>query len=88
MTLANEFEQEFRLLTFCSFLTIIYGKKLNLPNIFLLLLKNKKYRDMIREMLDVDCDYQLFKLFIDYDPSLHKSKYISKYLNKNKDALK
>ena len=88
MTLANEFEQEFRLLTFCSFLTIIYGKKLNLPNIFLLLLKNKKYREMIREMIDIDCDYHLFKLFIDYDPSLYKSKYISKYLNKNKDALK
>ncbi len=76
------------MLAFCSFLTIIHGKKLNLPNIFLLLLKNKKYRELFKLMLDLDCDYQIFKMFIEYDPTLYKSKYISKYLNKNKDALK
>lgn len=88
MNLASEFEQEYSMLAFCSFLTIIHGKKLNLPNIFLLLLKNKKYRDLFKSMLDLDCDYQIFKMFIDYDQTLYKSKYISKYLNKNKDALK
>ncbi len=88
MNLASEFEQEHNMLSFCSFLTIVYGKKLNLPNIFLLLLKNKKYRDLFKSMLDLECDYQIFKMFVDYDPTLHKSKYISKYLNKNKNALK
>lgn len=88
MNIPTEHEQEFRMLTFCSFLTIISGKKLNMPNIFLLLLKNKNYRDYIKIMLDIDNDYQLFKIFIDYDPTLYKSKYISKYLNKNKNALK
>ncbi len=88
MNLASEFEQEHNMLAFCSFLTIVYGKKLNLPNIFLLLLKNKKYRDLFKSMLDLECDYQIFKMFVDYDPTLHKSKYISKYLNKNKNALK
>lgn len=84
----TEFEHEYRMLAFCSYLTIIHGKKLNLPNIFLLLLKFKKYREMMRRILDLDCDYQLFKSLIDHDPTLHKSKYISKYLNKNKNALK
>lgn len=88
MNIPLKYEQEFHMLSFCSFLTIIYGKKLNLPNIFLLLLKNKKYRDLFKQMLDLECDYQIFKLFIDYDPTLYKSKYISKYLNKNKNALK
>jgi hypothetical protein len=88
MNLTSEFEQEYNMLAFCSFLTIIHGKKLNLPNIFLLLLKNKKYRELFKLMLDLDCDYQIFKMFIEYDPTLYKSKYISKYLNKNKDALK
>jgi hypothetical protein len=88
MNLASEFEQEYNMLAFCSFLTIIHGKKLNLPNIFLLLLKNKKYRELFKTMLDLECDYQIFKMFIDYDPTLYKSKYISKYLNKTKDALK
>lgn len=88
MRVPTEFEQEFRMLSFCSFLTIISGKKLNLPNVFLLLLQNKKYRTMICTMMDIESDYQLFKMFIDYEPSLYKSKYLSKYLNKNKHALK
>jgi len=88
MTTYNDFTQDYKFLSFCSFLTIIHGKKLNLPNIFILLLKNKKYRDMFKIILDIECDYQIFKTFIDYDPTLHKSKYISKYLNKNKNALK
>lgn len=88
MNISTENEQEFRMLCFCSFLTIINGKKLNLPNIFLLLLKNKNYREMLKAMLEIDSDFQLFKLFVEYDPTLYKSKYISKYLNKTKNALK
>lgn len=88
MNIPTEYEQEYRMLCFCSFLTIINGKKLNLPNIFLLLLKNKNYREMLKAMLEIDSDFYLFKIFIDYDPTLYKSKYISKYLNKTKNALK
>ena len=32
-------------------------------------------------MADFDTDYEAFKSFLDYDSSLHKSKYIKKYLN-------
>ena len=88
MIVSSENEQEYHLLAFCSFITILHGKKLNLPNIFLCLLKSKKYREILKTMLDLDCDYQIFKVLIDYDPTLHKSKYISKYLNKNKNAIK
>ena len=35
-------------------------------------------------MLTIDNDYDLFKFFIDYDSTISKSKYISKYLNSTK----
>jgi len=88
MNLFEQQETEYYLLAFCSFLTILHGKKLNLPNIFLLLLKNKKYRDIFKTMLDLETDYQIFKIFVDYEPNLCKSKYISKYLNSIKYGLK
>jgi len=34
-------------------------------------------------MLTIDNDYDLLKFFIDYDYTISKSKYISKYLNSN-----
>ena len=68
-------------LNFCSFLCIVHNKKLNLPNIFLLLLKEDKVNKLYKDMADFDTDYEAFKSFLDYDSSLHKSKYIKKYLN-------
>jgi pantothenate kinase len=62
---------------------LINGKKLNLPNIFLLLLNNDAYKALLKHMLTIDNDFDLFKFFIDYESSISKSKYISKYLNSN-----
>tara|TARA_R110000868_G_scaffold383143_2_gene649907 strand:+ start:417 stop:671 length:255 start_codon:yes stop_codon:yes gene_type:complete len=72
---------------FCGLLCIIYGKKLNLPNIFILLLQNKIYRTILKELIDVDTDFALFKFCINYDPTISKSKYISKFLNKQGEIL-
>ena len=77
----NELNHNF--LCFCSLLCIINGKKLNLPNIFLLVLKNETYKSLMKYMLTIDNDYDLLKYFIDYDYTISKSKYISKYLNSN-----
>lgn len=70
-------------LCFCSLICLINGKKLNLPNIFLLLLNNDAYKALLKHMLTIDNDFDLFKFFIDYESSISKSKYISKYLNSN-----
>jgi len=78
----NFAESDHQLLCFCSFVCILHNKKLNLPNIFLLLLENKNYRTLFQAMTGIDTNYDTFKRFIQYDPSLSKSKYISKYLNK------
>lgn len=77
----NELNHNF--LCFCSFICIVNGKKLNLPNIFLLVLKNETYKSLLKYMLTIDNDYDLLKYFIDYDYTISKSKYISKYLNSN-----
>lgn len=74
-------ENTHNFLCFCSLMCMIQGKKLNLPNIFLLILKNETYKNLLKYLLTIDNDYDLFKFFIDYDSSISKSKYISKYLN-------
>lgn len=74
-------ETEHNFLCFCSLLCILAGKKLNLPNVFLLVLKNVKYKQILKTLVSVDTDFDLVKMFIEYDPTLSKSKYISKFLN-------
>lgn len=74
-------ENNHNFLCFCSLVCIINGKKLNLPNIFLLVLKNETYKNLLKYLLTIDNDYDLFKFFIDFDSTISKSKYISKYLN-------
>lgn len=78
---AAKLENDHNFLCFCSLMCNLNGKKLNLPNIFLLVLKNEAYKSLLKYMLTIDNDYDLFKFFIDYDSKISKSKYISKYLN-------
>ena len=75
----EEFRQDF--LCFCALMCIIHNKKLNLANIFLLLLKNPKIMKLYMSLCDFDSEYTALKTFLEYDSTLHKSKYIKKYLN-------
>tara|TARA_R100000008_G_C3587535_1_gene173707 strand:- start:1924 stop:2199 length:276 start_codon:yes stop_codon:yes gene_type:complete len=72
-----------KFLSLCSFVSICENKKLNLANVFLLVLKNKKYRDLFKEILIIESNYELVKLFLQHDPYLYKSKYITKFLKKH-----
>ena len=72
-----------KFLTLCSFISICENRKINLANVFLLVLKEKRYRELFRESLLLDSNYELVKLFLQHDPYLYKSKYITKYLKKN-----
>jgi hypothetical protein len=74
----NEYTHLF--LSFCSYVCIIKNKKLNLPNIFLWLLKEPELRDTFKMLCDVETDYDVLKCFLDFDPTLHRSKYIRNYL--------
>ena len=72
-----------KFLTLCSFVSICENKKLNLANVFLLVLKEKRYRDLFKESLIIDSNFELVRLFLQHDPYLYKSKYITKFLKKH-----
>lgn len=68
-------------INFCSLVCILHCKKLNLANIFLILLKEEMVLTLYLEMCEIDSKYDALKQFLEYDSTLHKSKYIKKYLN-------
>ena len=71
------------LLSFCTLCTNLNGKKMSFQNVFIAMLENEELRNLLKEMLCLDTDYEVVKLFIDHDPLITTSKYVTKYLNKN-----
>mgnify|MGYP000859370928 FL=1 len=80
---AYEHEYTHLFLSFCSYVCVIKNKKLNLPNIFLFLLKEPPLREIFKMLCDVETDYDVLKCFLEFDPTLHRSKYIRNYLQQN-----
>ena len=76
-------ETEHLLLCFCTFCSLLKGKKLSLQNIFILVLQEEKLRNILKELLTIETNFDVVKLFIDFEPSITKSKYITKFLNAN-----
>jgi len=83
----TEYEAEHLFLSFCSFVTLMYTKKMNLANVFLVLLQNKALRELFKIYCDAETDFAAVQMFLKFDPSLHKSKYIMKYLNSKGSPL-
>lgn len=80
-TYEREYSEMF--LRFCSYVCIVKNKKMNLPNIFLWLLKEEQLRDVFKALCDVETDYDVLKCFLSYDPNLYRSKYIRNFLIAN-----
>lgn len=74
-------ETEHLLLSFCTFCTLLRGKKLSFQNVFLLVLQDIKLRDILKDLLSIDSNYEVIKLFVEYDPLITTSKYVTKFLN-------
>ena len=74
----TEYRHQF--LSFCTLCCMLKNKKLNLANIFLLLLQEPELRSIFKEMCEIESDYTALKKFLEYDISLHKSKYIKNFL--------
>lgn len=77
-------ESEHILLSFCTFCTLLKGKKLSLQNVFLLVLQNDDLKFILKELISIDSDIEIVKLFLEFDPTIAKSKYITKYINSKK----
>jgi hypothetical protein len=80
-----ETETEHLLLCFCTYCTLLKGKKLSLQNIFVLVLKEDRLRQILKDLLSIDNNFELVKIFLQFEPSIAQSKYITKYLNANKN---
>ncbi len=70
-------------LSFCTLVCHMNNKKLNLPNIFIIILKHKDMRELYKSMMCIDSDYDACKKFLEYDPTLYKSKYIKNFITNN-----
>jgi hypothetical protein len=71
-------------LCFCTFVMNLKGKKLSIQNVFIQTLSSEKLKTILKEILNLDTDYELVRVFLDFDPTIAKSKYVTKFLNSNK----
>jgi len=76
-------EFEHLCLSFCSLVCIIKNKKLNLAKIFLLILNDEDIKELYLSMIEIDDVREAIRLFLDYNPSLYKSKYIKRHIDPN-----
>lgn len=86
-----ENEQMHLFMCYCTFIMNIQGKKMSVQNVFVYTLQHEKIKNLLKDILCIDTDYEVVKIFMDFDPSLVKSKYVTKYLNsckKNKKNVK
>jgi len=74
-------ETEHMFLSYCSYCTLLKGKKLSFQNVFVLTLQDEQLRNVFKELIGVDSNIEVFKIFLEYDPTITKSKYITRYLN-------
>lgn len=69
--------------SFCSYVAMSNNKKMNIASIFIEVLKNDFLLDFYIKLCDYDNKYDAVRSFLTIEPSLQKSKYIKRYINKN-----
>lgn len=74
-------ETEHLLLSFCTLCSLLKGKKLSIQNIFVIVLQEERLRNILKELLCLDNNYELVKIFVSYEPLIAASKYVTKFLN-------
>lgn len=83
-----ENESEHLFLCFCTFVMNLKGKKLSVQNVFVQTLQDEKLKNVLKTMLSLDSDYELVRVFLDYDASLCRSKFITKWINNHNKTKK
>ena len=72
--------------SFCTFCFLYYGKKINFATIFVKILQDDKLKKLYKICISEPSDFEAFRKFIVFEPSITKSKYITKLINKNKQV--
>lgn len=67
--------------SFCTYVSLLYDKKMNFATVFIKMIENKNLRDIFKSVANEDTDFKLIQLFIQTEPSICKSKYVTKFLN-------
>ena len=80
----EEEESNHLFLCYCTFVMNLKGKKLSIQNVFIQTLQSEKLKNIFKEILNLDTDFELVNVFLDFDPSICKSKYVTKWLNSQK----
>lgn len=70
--------------SFCTFCYLYYGKKINFATIFTKILQDDKLRKLYKICISEPSNYEALRKFILFEPSITKSKYITKIINKGK----
>ena len=78
----QEEETNHLFLCYCTFVNNIKGKKLSIQNVFVATLQEEKLKNILKMVLSLDSDQELVKVFLDFDPTIAKSKYVTGYTNK------
>lgn len=79
-------ETDHHISCFCTFVSMNKGKKLSMQNILLVILQEPKIRQILKTSLSVDSDQEVVLAFIEHDPAILKSKYVTKYVNSVKGS--
>lgn len=77
-------EQLHLFMCYCTLVMNLAGKKISIQNVFVQTLENDKMRGILKDLLTLDSDFEVVMLFLDFDPSIAKSKYVTRFLNNTK----
>ena len=75
-------------LCYCSFINHLKGKKLSIQNVFVTTLQEERLKTILKTILSLDSDQEIVKVFLDYDPTISRSKFITKYINSEQKKRK
>lgn len=75
-----EDESNHLFLCYCSFVNHLKGKKLSIQNVFVATLQEEKLESIFKTILSLDSDQELVRVFLEQDPSIAKSKFVTKYV--------
>ena len=51
-------------------------------------LQEEKLKTILKTILSLDSDQELVRVFLDYDPTISRSKFITKYINSEQKKRK
>ena len=68
-------------LCYCTFLNTLKGRKMSIQNVFVSTLEEEKLKRILKTILTLDTDQELVKVFLNYDPTLAKSKFVTGFIN-------